>query len=350
MSTTVPAVKKQESVVFIEFLRIFACFSVIVNHTNSDIFLGTSPSPLWFASVFYLFLSRTAVPVFVMIAGYLMLDKQYSYRKVLTLVLRIVLCLILFSGGYYVSYRLAGDLPGINPTFFLKWIFREPITNALWYLYMYLGLLVMMPFLQKMASGMQKQDFHILFLIYGLFFGLLPLVTHFFPDIALSDQFSLPVFTNHLCMLFNGCYIRRYCLPDRKRGKLCWGYYLLICIFCVPLTYWEYRKYGGQDYLFWSNNNLLPLLSACIAVFYGASCLSFGEKARKLCLGLGRLTFGIYLLSDFFITQLHFLYQMMVDSNIPVMVSIVLFDLLVFTTGAITTWLLKKLPGLRKIL
>lgn len=350
MTTNAPAAKKQEAIVFIEFLRIFACFSVIVNHTNSDIFLETTPGPLWFSSVFYLFLSRTAVPVFLMIAGYLMLDKQYTCKKALTLALRNLGCLFLFSGGYYVSYRLTGQIPGINPTFFLGWIFREPITNAFWYLYMYLGVLVMMPFFQKMAAGMAKRDFHVFFLIYGLFFGTLPLIAHFFPQIALSDQFSLPIFCNYFCMLLVGCYLRRYCCPSKKWGLVCLGYYLLICAVSVALTYWEYQKNRGQDYLFWSNNNYLPLLLACAAVFYGASCLHFGSMAKKWSLAFGRLTFGIYLFSDFFVDRLQFLYQAMVTAGLPEMAAVIVYDLLVFFAGAACTWILKKLPVLRKIL
>lgn len=44
---------EDKRIVFIEMLRIFACFLVIVNHTNSTIFLQSAPSVTWFLSLTY---------------------------------------------------------------------------------------------------------------------------------------------------------------------------------------------------------------------------------------------------------------------------------------------------------
>lgn len=44
---------KQEKIVYIEILRIIACFLVIVNHTNSKIFLNSQIGDRWFASITY---------------------------------------------------------------------------------------------------------------------------------------------------------------------------------------------------------------------------------------------------------------------------------------------------------
>ena len=39
---------------FIDVLRVIACFLVIVNHTNSWIFLNLTPSPTWYASLTFM--------------------------------------------------------------------------------------------------------------------------------------------------------------------------------------------------------------------------------------------------------------------------------------------------------
>lgn len=341
---------QRKSVVFIEFLRIFASFSVIANHTASDVFLNEAPGALWYSSVLYFLLSRTAVPVFLMIVGFLMLDKQYSYRKILTLLLRTLGCLFLFSGGYYVFYRLIGKVPGINPKFFLTWILREPITNAFWYLYLYPGILLVIPFLQKMTAGMKKRDFHVFFLISGFFFGLFPIICHFFPTATIPSHFNVSLFHSYFFMLLAGCYFKRYCPPRDRWGLICLGYYLLCCILSTLLTAQVYWKNDGTDYLFWADNNLLPLLLASAAVFYGASCIRFGPGISRRILSLGRLTFGIYLFGDFFILLLKPIYSLLIRCGIPTFPALVCFDLLIFFSGAICTWILKKLPVLRKIL
>lgn len=67
--------------VYLDFLRILACFLVIVNHTNSDIFLNSSIGITWFVSITYFFICKIAVPLFVMISGAVLLGKKDSYKK-----------------------------------------------------------------------------------------------------------------------------------------------------------------------------------------------------------------------------------------------------------------------------
>lgn len=341
---------QRKSVVFIEFLRILASFLVIVNHTNSDIFLARTPSPVWFASLTYFYVCRIAVPVFVIIAGYLMLDKQYSYRKTFQLILRILSCLVLFSGVYYIYYRYQGIVPGINPKFFLKWITREPITNAFWYLYMYLGLLVMLPFLQKLVSAMDRRDFHVFFLISGAFYGVLPIIQHYCPELTLSIHFDISLYKGYIFLMLVGCYLRRYCTISRKQSLIALGVFCLITAGNVLLSYWEYFRNDGSDYIFYGDNSLLPLLLASIAVFCATQGIRFGPKAAALVCSFGRLTFGIYLLADLFLYLLQPIYDALILRGYPIWVDVLVYELVVFFSGAICTWILKKLPVLRKIL
>ncbi len=66
---------------YIEFLRILACFLVIVNHTAHSIFLLINPSLTWFSSLTWFFISKIAVPIFLFISGALLLKKQDMPRK-----------------------------------------------------------------------------------------------------------------------------------------------------------------------------------------------------------------------------------------------------------------------------
>ncbi|MBQ5649328.1 MAG: acyltransferase family protein, partial [Clostridia bacterium] len=80
---------------FLDILRIIACFCVIVNHTNSDVFLNTAPGSItWFVSLAYFFVSKIAVPVFFMISGYLLLGKIDSPKKSFQRIIRILAALI----------------------------------------------------------------------------------------------------------------------------------------------------------------------------------------------------------------------------------------------------------------
>ena len=133
----IEASAKKKSIVWIEFLRILACFLVIVNHTNSKIFLNAVPSLGWFVSLTYFFVSKIAVPLFVMISGYLLLGQEDTYKKNYLRILRIIGAWLGGSLFYYLYYIRLGKVGTFEIGDFLTRIIREPITASFWYLYMY---------------------------------------------------------------------------------------------------------------------------------------------------------------------------------------------------------------------
>ena len=86
----------------IDCLRIFSALFVIVNHTIEELFLSyTTPADkTWWVSLIWFWMSKTAVPVFVMISGYLLLNRRDSFKKSVERIARTVLVNVLFSGVY----------------------------------------------------------------------------------------------------------------------------------------------------------------------------------------------------------------------------------------------------------
>lgn len=147
---------------YIYVLKIIACFLVIVNHTNSDIFLSISPSLTWFMSVTYFFVSKIAVPLFLMCSGVTLLEKTDSLQKYFLRISRIILVIIMFSSIYYIK---SVGLLNFSLIGFINSIYSKNITGAFWYLYLYLGILIALPFLQKLCKVMSKTDFlHYIFI------------------------------------------------------------------------------------------------------------------------------------------------------------------------------------------
>ena len=98
-----PKVEK-ERICYIDLLRIIACFFVIVNHTNSQIFQNRAPTLTWFVSLTYFFFSKAAVPVFIMISGYTMLSRQETHEKAFSRFFPFF-HVLLFSPGVYILYN-----------------------------------------------------------------------------------------------------------------------------------------------------------------------------------------------------------------------------------------------------
>ena len=76
-------------IMYIDILRIIACFMVIVNHSvglclNHKTFLSSTFYCLSFS------ICKIGVPIFLMITGALILDKDYSYPKVFKCIIRVL--------------------------------------------------------------------------------------------------------------------------------------------------------------------------------------------------------------------------------------------------------------------
>lgn len=349
MVTAATENKETERIYFIDLLRIIACFFVIVNHTNSDVFKGSMPSFTWFASLSYFFCSKAAVPVFLMISGYTMLNQQDTNGKAFFRVFRYGCSLVFFSGIYFLFQYLAGEWP-LSVTFFLRRLVNGQITNAFWYMYLYLGILLMIPFLQKFVSVLKAKDFLILFFWSMLLRSVLPIMVHYIPETQISEHFVLPLFDSYTMLLLLGYYFRKYCKPSKYWRLPCTVGYIASVILNVVLTYHEYIRNDGVDYLFFDNRVFIPILLGGFCLFALVSTVHLKETMQKIVIVVGKLTFGIYLFSDLIIDKLEFVYPQMIQHGIPVMPAMVIYEVVVFVTCAAITYILKKIPVLQKLL
>lgn len=336
---------------FLDFLRIIACFFVIVNHTNSGIFLGSTPEmKRWVISLTYFFVSKIAVPIFFMISGYLLLSKEDTWAKTLRRLLRIVVVLLVCAviyAAYWTFYKNGGSFMDFAKG--IVFVYKTIPSTALWYLYAYLGILLMLPYLQKMTQRMTRRDYHIFFVITGLVVGVLPILRHYSDLFTLNIYLYLPLFGGYIWMLLLGQYFARFGVKKTKMGACIAALvYLLMLVFNVAATYFEYQK-SSTDYLFFDNITFLPIVSQSVCVFYLATFLNFGPGAGKLISFVGSCTFGIYLISDLMINVMDPVYVRLSEQIHP-LPAVLIFELLVFMIGLTVTAGLKKIPGVKNYL
>ncbi len=334
---------------FIDVLRIIACFLVIVNHTNSQIFLSNVPSATWFISLTYFFISKVAVPVFVMISGYTMLDRQDDYLKVIKKVLRAGLALLMFSLVYYLNMYFMGTAAGFGVAHFLITVFTGPITNAFWYMYLYIGILIMLPFIQKFVGALDKRDCQVYLAMSFVIFGIWPILEHLKPALSYSKFALFPIFDSYLCLLLAGYYLKKYVEPSKKKMMLAVAGFVFGLLFNVIMTYGEYYKCGGVNYLFYDNRVYFPIVLQSICLFYMVSQMRIGEKAEKILKVVGGCTFGIYLISDFFVEKFVTIYNQLCAQGWYPLWAVIVYELAIFAVGFVITFLLKLIPGIKKI-
>lgn len=159
--------------VHLDILRILAIFLVAFNHTGDRgymLFANKTESVLYFPYMMFSVFCKIAVPIFFMISGALLLPKEESLKQLFQKrVLRMTAVLIMVSVPYYYLFLRSN---GVSVSNFLTYIYGNSATTALWYLYSYIGLLLLLPFLRSMVKGMKQKDFIYLFIGYNVFVGM----------------------------------------------------------------------------------------------------------------------------------------------------------------------------------
>ena len=336
----------------LDTIRIVAAFLVIVNHTVSLVFESQSqPDAFWFVSVATFFFSKVAVPLFLMISGYLLLNRIDDWKYNLKRILRIIIVLAICSFAYSSINNLY-PLSNFSMSEILKdalsFYNRQP-SRALWYLYAYLGILVMLPFLQKLVLQMNRKDFHIFFLISGIFISTLPVLKHYFEQISIEYHFAIPLFHSYIGYLFIGNYFRKFKLDySRKNKTIMISILLASVLFNTLATYFEFIK-NQKDYLFFDNITLIPIVIESIALFYLIINTNVPAKLINITSYIASCTFGIYLIGDLVIRVLQPVYEMSCEF-INCFVANILFQIMSFSVGLIIIIPIRKIPLFKKLL
>ncbi|NLI20158.1 MAG: acyltransferase family protein [Clostridiales bacterium] len=345
---------------YLDALRILAAFLVIVNHTNSLVFEKLNPSnATWWLSVAWYYLSKIAVPLFVMVSGACLLPRRDSYRRAFGRFLRVLLVLVLFSYAYYLvnlwetnwTWQKALDLPG-----FLLGIWGDRITDSFWYLYFYLGLMAMLPILQRLAGAMDKRDLrYFMGLSFGVF-AVWPLTTHYVPALQLPDYFDVPLFAVFLGLFFAGHYLHAYA----KRAPAALP--LLLIAATVAASVWltnvEFGRVGAGEKYWFMDERTAPSIFVILCAM-GVMLLlrdAFAgreprpEASVRRWATLGGCAFGIYLLQDLVIAETRYRFFQPVSGVLNPLLAALIWECGVFLIALSIAWLLKKIPLINRLL
>lgn len=342
---------------WLDALRISAAFLVIVNHTNSGVFQALTPqSAQWWLSVGWYYVSKLAVPLFVMVSGACLLPKQDGPRAVLRRMLRAAAALLVFAYGYYlydawVNWGLWPRMADIGT--FLHLVWTHQITDSFWYLFFYLGLLAMLPFLQRMASALRGRELAALVGLCLLTDGLWPLLAHYAPGLGLPEYAAMPLFTVYIGLFFAGHGLRRMAQPTRAR---LWGAAAALALSLaasVLLTRLEYARVAPGDKYWFMDDRMHPSVLTAIGAMAAATLfrgVRWPRRGARALQELGGCAFGIFLLQDWLIAQTEERLFIPLCTGMPMLAAALVWELAVFALALGAAWALRRVPGIRKIL
>ncbi len=165
MQETTP-IKPAPSTAYLHVLRVTAAIFVILLHCVAPFYndLAYFETRAWWISSVLNEITRTAVPMFFMMSGYLLLSSPKTreigafYRKRLP---RLVIPLLVWNGIYYLYYA-RGDL---HLTAFLKQILVEGTAYHLWFVYSMIAFYLFLPYLKRIVDACTERQMFGLFVL-----------------------------------------------------------------------------------------------------------------------------------------------------------------------------------------
>lgn len=206
-----------------DILRTFSVFCVIVLHVASGRFNQLPINNFtWEVANVFDSLVRWTVPVMVMISGSFFLDptKDIPTKKIYTKYLfRIILALIVWGCVYktrnlLVEYFINGA--NINLKIIIKQFIKIPLGNAhyhLWYLYMLIGIYVLVPVYRIFIKHARKKDIEYLikiFIIFGITFNFIKNTSRLVHPLLQFSSYRFSELISYSGYFFAGYYFKKY--------------------------------------------------------------------------------------------------------------------------------------------
>lgn len=287
----------KEKKIYIEVLRILACFFVIFNHTEGcALFYNTGGITEWKTWVYLgaSYIVRTAVPIFLLIAGTCLLGKEESVRTILSKrVFKTFLILLMASLLYYCLNSPVGMID------FLQKFLKGEVLYAYWYLYLYLGILLMLPFLRAIVKGIDYNVYKYLLVCYFIFVNVIPMLNNLTGDtidIALTGSFEIPILIKQSTFyLLIGYWVDNIYDISKVKVKTI---IIMISISFLAIFYECMNRFEegvpiqGYIMLF----DWILALFIFIIIKYIFTRITLKKQICRIIIFMGSLTFGIYLL------------------------------------------------------
>lgn len=294
--------------VWIELLRILACFCVILLHVSTKgwSYAGVDTNS-WSVYEIFCAISRIGVCCFVMISGSLFLGNtrgqsiEKIYKKY---IFKIVVLIAFWSCTYFVFRILNGNLKITS----LKSVFGELLFGNyhLWYLWMIAGLYAVTPILNKIVEDNRLcRYFLILCAVVCWVPGMLEVVPALNKLVqgVLQDKMYLFLPAGYVGYYILGYYLCKNRLTDKQKNTILVAGLLGVAYAIIGGIL--YSQYTGEPSQATYNNLTLNITCYATAVFMifkdKVSAIPFTEKAKRRIFALGKATLGIYLIHVMFV-------------------------------------------------
>lgn len=279
-----------------DLLKIIAMIMIIVLHFNlygiSYKSLDTTSSIFGFANIME-YLCIGAVDLYVMITGYFMITSRRKLKKILELEFKI----IIYSTFIYL-FLVGIHKIKFDAVPFIK-LFFPLTTNTYWFMSAYLGLYILIPFINRLVNLMTKKEYLNLLMILTVFMVILK---SFFPTNFVYENASGYSLIWFIYLYLLAGYLRLYFQKKIPKSFL---FLIIPCIIAIQLVakisllkikninVWNQIVNNQLAY----NSVLVLILSVIIFVMFRNIKIE-GKIKNKIIQKISSLTIGVYLFHE----------------------------------------------------
>lgn len=296
---------------YLDILRVLSILAVIAIHvtaTNVSNLQNMDAFPWWSDNILNSF-SRSAVPVFFMISGALLLGNgknenigDFLKRKLPRIGIPFLVWSIIYSALKH--YVIEPDYPGILSfgKTLVEEILKDSVYHHLWFVYVMMGMYFVIPFINKMLKNTTQQELLIAVILW--FFVTIAYTTFQGIYFIKAEEyfyirfFDIPFYSGYLGYFILGFYLRKQEF-GRKIKRVIYAAGGLSLLAAPILTYFITRGKGVLNELFYGNFSVTTFFSA-VAVFVLFKNIAWEEKINKrmmrLIVSMSDAAFGIYLI------------------------------------------------------
>lgn len=347
--------QKQKQIIWVDSIRVVACFMVVFLHSAAPLLYMYNKIGLsnWFVGNIYDSLVRVCVPLFFMISGFLLLQKDESLTVYFTKRFSKLFIPLVFWSVFFVLWKNIFEL-GRSPSLSdFSSLILTPSYYHLWFLYALIGLYLFIPILRKVAHNSDDTLLNYYVLIWFLAVSIIPLIQKF---IGIDSRIDLNSISGFIGYFVLGLILGKKQIST-KVFYISTAVYFMSVILTIIATYVFTSKNGGifVGYFYgYLSPHIVVASAACfIAIKYITVNTQLSEKPlfQEIIKTISSCSFGIYLVHTVFLFLLK-------NGTLGVELSaftgeslfyVPLTAMIVFLLSFLLVFVLKKIPVIKLV-
>ena len=328
--------KKNREYAF-DILRVISMIMVVTVHV-SNVYsrsFGIISNKSFLFSLLFNTISRISVPIFFMISGTLLVDREFNKEKYFKRIKKYILLILVWDIIYLVWEYLYLGVTYNN----LYKLIVQPYRAHLWFLYSILLLYITQP-IMKLVLDKSNRVVKILLLLIWIIFSSLSILNR-----TIADYFTIFSYIGYFIL---GKYIYDYIKEhDLRKYNLLFILSIILSIsISIFLNYNASLRHNSFYNLFFAYRTPFIIISSIS--FFILVCSNYRKNSiPKIIELVSELSLGVYLIHGMFldITVNNFIY-----SSINSLFGIPIFTTIITISSIIVVYLLRKIKILKAIL